>query len=127
VNQISQSYSQKEIEIKDQFLEEKTLVLADSLVKNFNPENTTLGSAIVDHEKKRIKSNELTTANLKNAKAFQTGNFFVKQISWKKTNTFQEKIILNNSNTKNCLSAKRFVIIDGEKAIIELIGCINEE
>jgi hypothetical protein len=123
---ISTNYEKQKENILDFYLMEKTLLLTDSLVKNNSLENYLLGAAIIDLEKKRVKSNELKKKYLMLAKSFELEDYFVKEISWK--NNFEsKKIVLSEKNSQKCFSSKRFVKIDGEKSIIELKGCLIEK
>lgn len=123
---ISTNYEKQKENLENFYLTEKTLLVLDSLVKNNNPENYLLGSAIIDISKKRVKSNELKKENLLNSKSFELNDFFVKEISWE--NNFEsKKIILSQKESKKCFSSKRFVKIDEEKSIIELKGCLIEK
>ncbi|MBT4870766.1 MAG: hypothetical protein HON47_04280 [Candidatus Diapherotrites archaeon] len=103
------------------FLEEKVMLIADSLVKNHNEENNLLGSATIDLEKKRVKSNELNLANFNNLKSIKQDDFFIKSVSYK-TNFKKEKWIIENK-IGECLIVKRFALIDGVKGIIFVEGC----
>ena len=107
------------------YLEEKTIFVADSFVKNFDTENSLLGACVFDLEKKRIKSNELTRTNFANMHKLQIDDFFVKQVIIK-THLKEERIFFDARNEKECVTVKRFVILDGEKAIVLLEGCLNE-
>jgi hypothetical protein len=127
VNFISEKYLFEKQEVDHFFLEEKVLLCADSFVKNHNPQNTTLGAAIVDTEKKRAESNKLTLANILQAKPYSTGNFFIKKIQYYNQNQETQTIELSTVKSQNCISSKRFVLIDGEKSIIEFTGCIIDE
>ncbi|HNV01033.1 MAG TPA: hypothetical protein PKK60_01240 [archaeon] len=123
---ISTNYEKQKENLENFYLTEKTLLVLDSLVKNNNPENYLLGSAIIDLSKKRVKSNELKKENLLNSKSFELKDFFVKEISWE-NNSENKRIVLSQKESKKCFSSKRFVKIDGEKSIIELKGCLIEK
>jgi len=103
-------------------LEEKALLIADAFVKNNNPENPLLGACIYDAEKKRVKTNELISAEIRKAKSTQFGKIFVKGISYEAGGR-KENIQLNQKNALDCISAKRFVLIDGEKGVIFIQTC----
>ena len=111
---------------EDFFLEEKTLAVADSLVKNNNPENYLLGACIVDAEKKRVRGSELSGALLAQAKPFALEGFFVKSVSIARAGKPKQQINLSEKVSEKCLSAKRFALVDNEKAIIEIEGCVDE-
>ena len=102
------------------FLEEKTIFVADSLIKNFNSENTLLGSCIYDIEKHRVRSNELALVNILLVKPFSVGNFFVKSISF---NGFEKK--MNDRFSENCVSVKRMAFVDGIKKVVLVTGCLE--
>ena len=104
------------------FLEEKIMLVADSLVKNYNEENSLLGACIIDVEKKRVKSNEISSANFSNLKPLKQDAFFVKSVSYQ-TQTKKNKIVVENK-IGTCLIVKRFVLIDGEKGLIFVEGCV---
>ena len=106
------------------FLEEKLLLVADSLVKNYNSENVLLGACAYDIGKKRVKTNEISTINFEQIKLLRQDNFFVKSVSFE-TETRSEKWLVENK-AGICLTTKRFVLIDGEKGLIFVEGCINE-
>jgi len=110
---------------KELFLEEKTFAIADSLVKNYNQENTLLGACTTDLKKKRVLSNELTAQNLLSAKPIELEGFFVKSISYN-TGAGEKQILLSQKDSDKCISAKRFVLLDGAKTIISVKGCLNE-
>lgn len=123
---ISTNYEKQKENLENFYLTEKTMLTLDSLVKNNNPENYLLGSAIIDLSKKRVKSNELKKENLLNSKSFELKDFFVKELSWK-NDSESKKIVLSQRESKKCFSSKRFVKIDGIKSIIELKGCLIEK
>jgi hypothetical protein len=106
-------------------VEEKTLMIADALVKNYDENNTLLGSCVVDYEKKRVKSNELTLENIKKAKPIELGNIFVEEIRVN-TELLKETIKLEEKKSNECYSVKRFVLIDNEKGTIEVKTCKEE-
>jgi hypothetical protein len=103
-------------------LEEKALLISDSFVKNFDETNTLRGACIYDSEKNRILTNELSLENIKKAKELQPGKIFTKSIEYK-TQTKTGKITLSQKEGQNCISAKRFVLIEGEKGIIQILTC----
>jgi hypothetical protein len=113
--------------VDDFFLEEKTIFVADSFVKNFDPTNALLGSCVIDLEKRRVKSNELASANFSNLKSLGIESFFVKRVSYRVLGNTSEQIIYSSARQSlNCLTAKRFVLIDAQKALVFVTGCLDE-
>lgn len=121
ISTVTQNYSAQKENLLNYYLEEKTLMVIDSLVKNNNPENFLLGACITDTDKKRIKSNELSLLQLTNVKPFELKEFFVKQITWK-----DNVKLLSEKESHNCITMQRFVLIDSERDIILLTGCLSE-
>lgn len=112
---------------KEKYVEQKTIFVADSFVKNFSEENAMLGSCIIDFEKKRVLSNEISSTNFSNIKELKINDFFIKKIE--SENIIGKKIIYSNNNNMreiDCISVKRFVFLDGIKSIISFTGCLNE-
>ena len=109
-------------------LDEKAIFIIDSMVKNQNEENALLGACNYDGAKKRVLTNNLNYLQIKtNSKPLSLENFFVKSIAITFTGTNQkETIILSEELAKNCTSIKRFTLIDGFKAIIEVKTCKTE-
>jgi len=107
--------------IKNFELEEKALLIADSLVKNLDEENPLLGACIYDTDKKRVLSNSLSEELIKKAKSLELENFFVKKI----TILSQQKteLILSSKESIDCITAKRFALVDKKKSIIEVQTC----
>lgn len=118
-------FMQQKQNIKQFYLEEKTIMIADSLIKNRNEKNPLLGACIIDNDKKRVKSNEIEEELLLQAKKFELKEFFVKELTWEKNKT-TKIILLNNKNSNNCILVKRFALINNEKAIITIQGCLVE-
>ena len=119
------NYAQKAVQNTENFeLEEKALMIADSFVKNFDENNPIRGAGIYDSEKKRVKTNELTLENIKKAKTISFSKIFVQKISYL-TKTREEifTIDTDKNQTKECITAKRFALIDGEKGIIQIQTC----
>lgn len=110
-------------------LDEKAIFIIDSMVKNQNEENALLGACNYDGAKKRVLTNNLNYLQIKtNSKPLSLGNFFVKSVAITFVSTNQkETIILSEDFSKNCTSTKRFALIDGFKAIIEVKTCKTEE
>jgi hypothetical protein len=113
-------------ESKNIFLGEKTIFVADSFVKNYSAENSLLGACIIDYEKKRVKSNELSSANFSNARALELDEFFVKSVSIKGGGP-KKNVFMSGKNGKNCITIRRFALVDGEKAIVEVQGCLSAQ
>ncbi len=103
-------------------LEEKALMLADAMVKNNNSQNPLLGACIYDADKKRVRTNELSSTEIKRAQFMQFGKIFVKSISYE-TARKKEITPLTQKTSENCITSKRFVLIDGEKGIIFIQTC----
>jgi hypothetical protein len=117
------NYSDKAVQNIETFeLEEKALLIADSFAKNFDKNNTLLGACIYDSDKKRVKTNEISSVNIQNSKSVIFGNIFVKSITYTKGSE-TKTLTLSTKNSVDCISAKRFVLIDGEKAIIQILTC----
>jgi hypothetical protein len=108
--------------IKSIELAEKAIMIADSLVKNYDENNTLLGSCIIDLDKKRVKSNELSVENIRNAKPLKIDDIFVEKIKVQ-TSTLNETIFLEKKESNECYNIKRFSLINGEKGIIEVRTC----
>ena len=104
-------------------LEEKALMIADSFVKNFDENNTIRGACLYDPEKKRVKTNEITLENIKKAKTISFGRIFIQKISYS-TKTKEETFMLEaGKKEKQCINAKRFVLIEGKKGFINIQTC----
>ena len=104
------------------FLEEKVMMVADSLIKNYNEENSLLGACVIDLDKKRVKSNEINSLNFSNLKQLNQDEFFIKSISYK-TQTRSKKYLIEDRGGE-CLVVKRLALINGEKGLIFVEGCI---
>lgn len=103
-------------------LEEKALMIADAMVKNSNTINPLLGACVYDADKKRVKTNELSSAEIKRANFVEFGKIFVKSINYE-TTSGKETITLTQKNSKNCITAKRFVLIDNKSGLIFIQTC----
>jgi hypothetical protein len=112
-------------EEKHFFLEEKTIFLADSFVKNFDSENAMLGACKIDLKKKRILSNEIDSLNFGNIKAKHFDNFFIKEIIIDFFYEKRERIFFDSFEGKECFSVRRFAFVDNKKAGIEFKGCLK--
>ncbi len=125
VNSLSNNAQNVKDSIETFELEEKAIMIADSLMKNYDKNNTLLGSCIIDIEKKRVKSNELSIENIRKAKPIKLKDIFVEKIHFQ-TNLIEETITLENKKTKECYNVKRFGLINGEKGIVEVQTCREE-
>lgn len=105
---------------KISYLTEKTIFVADAFIKNFDKKNALFGACYIDLEKGRIKSNELNSFNFLNIKQIKDNKFFVKKIF------IEKNIFFDNTPSENCLGIKRFVLVDGIKKEVEIIGCLYE-
>ncbi len=109
---------------KQFILEQKTISVADAIVKN-NNENSMLGASVIDLDKKRTLSNIISTEN-KNFINLELDDFFIKEINLKYKNNSIEKLFSKETNTNNCFSIERFVLvrkIELKKAKIQIVGC----
>lgn len=106
---------------KQFYLEEKTILVADSFVKNHSLQNGLLGSAILDSDKKRIRANELSTLNFQSFNDYNAGIFYINRV-------YSENELIYDSGLKSesCFSVKRFVLSDGQKKIVTYQGCLDE-
>ena len=111
--------------VSDFELEEKSLLIADSFVKNYSSENSLLGACILDMDKKRVLLNQLSFENLSKIKPFSQDRIFVKSISYSllPSPSFSVIILDSSKSFSSCVSAKRFVLIDNQKAIVEVLVC----
>lgn len=123
LNSMSQTAAKQ---LKSAELEEKALMIADSVVKNYDESNTLFGACITDTDKKRILTNQLSMENLRKVKAQNFGEISVESITVH-TKVTNETITLEQSTSRNCITAKRFALINGEKGIIEVKVCNGEE
>ena len=104
------------------FLEEKVMLVADALVKNYNEENGLLGACILDLEKKRVLSNEIDSANFLHLNPVVQDNFFVRSVGYE-TAFKKEKWLIENKSG-NCLVVRRFALIDGARGLVYVEGCV---
>lgn len=111
--------------IKQAFLEEKALMLADSLVKNHSLEQPLKGSAFFDSEKHRVVSNLIDYSLLSSAGPASFGNIGVFELSLQRKGSRPEIIFSNPLPSGNCVSVKRFVVLEGsfEKALAGVVVC----
>lgn len=110
---------------KQFFLEEKTIMLADSLVKNRNAELSLAGSAFFDSEKRSVISNLVEFSLLNSAKPAKFGSVEVFELSLQRKSQRQEIIFSNSLPSGNCVSIKRLVVLQetSEKAVVGVIAC----
>ena len=107
---------------QNKYLESKTIFVADSFVKNFNSNNSLLGSCAFDFDKKRILSNQLSVLNFVNIKPLNLDDFFIKEILVE--NISKTKIFSQEKNSNTCITIKRFVLVEGIKSMIYFTGCL---
>ncbi|MDD5148359.1 MAG: hypothetical protein PHH08_02745 [Candidatus ainarchaeum sp.] len=100
-----------------------TVFASDSLVKNNYPENPALGSAAFDAEKHRVKSNEIDLESAQKITGFENKEFFVKQVKIIFQDSGEKIIFSKKSESKNCLSVERIVLVQGKIAKIGVTGC----
>ncbi len=103
------------------FLEEKVIFITDNFVKNFDENNSLFGSCKIDLEKKRVLSNEINSNNFSNIKQINSEKIFIKSIIIGKQIIFSDL-----RESKNCFAVKRFALVDNEKSIISIMGCLFE-
>jgi hypothetical protein len=103
-------------------LEEKAALISDSLVKNRDENNSLFGACLIDYDKKRVLENTIEKELLRKAKTAEFEGIFAKQITVTQ-NKKTEIIILDKRNSAQCISIKRFVLIDMQKAILEAMIC----
>lgn len=106
---------------KQFFLEQKTIAIADAIVKN-NNSNALLGMSKIDFEKKRVLSNNLTLSN-NNFTSIELNDFFIKEVSYLLKNKQSKTIFLNKKTFSNCFAVQRFVLIEKQKGLIKIVGC----
>lgn len=106
---------------KQFFLEQKTISVADSIIKNNNP-NPILGMSIVDLDKKRTLNNKISLQNT-NFEQINLDVFFIKKIKYRLKTGFEEKLFLDNREFSSCFSIERFVLIQNQKGLIKVVGC----
>ncbi|MCX6803638.1 MAG: hypothetical protein NTY48_03635 [Candidatus Diapherotrites archaeon] len=109
-------------QILDFELEENALLISDTLIKNHYEENPILGSAIIDYDKKRVLENKISLEELKKSKPIKLGEIFVSEIKVILKNR-TENILFEQKQYGECISIKRFALIDEEKGIIEVKTC----
>lgn len=119
--------NERKIGNKQLFLEEKGILIIDSMVKNRNFEEPLLGSAVFDEEKHRVLSNVLDEKMLERLKAKEIAGVKVVK-AWLKEKSesgVKERILFENFNgmEKECRSFERFVIVNGESKMIGAVFC----
>ncbi len=108
--------------LQDFELEEKTIAITDSLVKNRDENNPLFGSCAVDYEKKRVLTSVIDIELLRKAQTVDFEGIFAKQITIKK-NDYVENIFLETRDSNQCISVKRFALIENKKSILEVVIC----
>ena len=107
---------------KNFYLEEKTIMAADSFVKNHSNTNAVLGIAEIDYDKKRVKNNVLSLFLAPQFSEYaEEGGFFVKKIIIGEEVLFESEL-----KGKECMTVRRLVLYESEKKITEYTGCLNE-
>jgi len=121
VSATSEQAQKKAENEKNIALWKNTLYFADTIIKNRAEENSVLGSAAKDAEKKRVKSNEIELMLLKKAEEIENTEFFLKEI----TVVFEdsEENIFFKKKGKNCVIVERLVLIENKKALLRIGGC----
>jgi hypothetical protein len=107
---------------QNKYLESKTIFVADSFIKNFNPNNSLLGACTFNTDKKRILSNQLSLLNFVNIKPLNLDDFFIKEILIE--NILKTKIFYQEKDSNTCITIKRFVLVNGLKSKIYFTGCL---
>jgi len=115
----SQNTSQN---LLDYELEEKALLITDSLVKNHDENNPLLGSCIIDTDKKRVLTNILDIELIRKSKPINLNGIFAKQITVN-TQGKIETIKLDEKNSNECIAVKRFAMVNNQKSILEMMVC----
>ncbi len=105
-------------------LEKNTIMLLDIMVKNRNEQNPALGAAVFNAEKHRVEENKIDTALLKQANPLVAKNVLLKKISLQFKDG-EKKTILETASGKNCLAITRMVLVEGKKALLEGVVCIE--
>lgn len=102
-------------------LEEKSLLLADSLVKNHIPDSPELGSAVFDLEKKRVISNKIDSVLLSEIESKEISSFYLSGIYLKYFE--KESFLFFEERNGNCASVERFVSLNGRKTLLGVVLC----
>lgn len=112
-------FAEKQLkEIKKTELELASFFLADALIKNFDG-NSLHGIAVLDGEKHRVKSNEISSEKIplleKNENVFGV---------WTREKSGTQKTFFSkNSLSKNCVSVERLVLVDGKQGLFGVKTC----
>jgi len=104
-------------------LQKNALLLADSLVKNSDSGQPLLGAAVFDAERHRALGNTVRKEFLRAAKPASLGNFRVKALSLREKSGKEETFFSEENQGENCVAAERFVVADGEKALLRVVAC----
>jgi len=107
-------------------LEEKTLLIADSLVKTRDANNALLGSAFFDSGKHRVISNLVDFDFLKTASLQSFGRVSIFELSVQGKNSRKTTIFSNQIPAEsNCFAVQRFVLLQQgrEKALVRVVAC----
>ncbi|MBN2067421.1 MAG: hypothetical protein JW744_03065 [Candidatus Diapherotrites archaeon] len=112
----------QEIEFRQMELNRTALFLADSIVKNSNPEKPALGSAAFDKERARVLANELDAGLLGEIQEMEKNGFFIASISLKEIGG-SEKTVFSKPAGKNCTALDRIVSAQGRIAKMAVQLC----
>ena len=107
-------------------LEEKALLVADSLVKNLDGNNALLGSAFFDSGKHRVVSNFVDFDFLKTASPQSFGRVSVFELSVQGKNSLKTAVFSTQIPAgSNCFAVQRFVLLQQgrEKALVRVVAC----
>lgn len=106
-------------------LEEKALMIADSLVKRQDLNNSTAGAAFFDPGKKRVFENLVSLGLLYNARPECFGDYCVVELSAKAAGF--ESLFFSESTEgfKECLGVSRFAMFEesSQKAVLGVVVC----
>lgn len=106
-------------------LERNGIMLMDSLVKNHDAEKPQYGAAVLDNQKKRVRSNVLERRLLQAIPAAQEKEkvpiFFQKLELVFQEGTSQK--IFETEKRGKCLSLERLVVIENKKAVLRGMVC----
>ncbi len=103
---------------------QKTVFLLDSMVKNSNAAEPLLGSAIFNPETRRVESNVLDPRLLLSAKGIKDKGVLVSRVAFKAMSSGAEQTVFEeHTASRSCFALSRFVLIGGEKAVLEMKAC----
>lgn len=111
-------------QLRDFELGKNTIMVLDAIVKNRNEENPALGAAVFNAEKHRVEENKIDIALLRQANPLVTKNVLLKRIELHFKDG-ESKTILETANGENCLAASRMVLVEGKKALLEGVVCVE--